>query len=124
MRHVLVSLGAVAVLCAAVVLPAEGQSSRGSGSQADVVAAAFTAEVTGKVQSVDPSSGVMTLQTVDGPVSVRFPPPAVQAIKPGDTVTVAFGLVKPPPSASPQTSPGSSGSGSSGSGSSGSGSTK
>jgi hypothetical protein len=31
------------------------------------------------------------MQTVDGPVTVRFPPPAVAAIKPGDTVTVPSG---------------------------------
>jgi hypothetical protein len=63
-------------------LPAGGQP-RQATPQADVVAAAFTAEVTGKVQKVDPQT------------------------KPGDTVTVAFGLVKEPPSASPPTSPGS-----------------
>jgi hypothetical protein len=113
MRHVIVSLGALGALVTAAVLPLDAQTSRPGGqpaapkAQADVVAAAFSAEVTGKVQNVDPSSGVLTLQTVDGPINVRFPPPAVQAIKPGDTVTVAFGLVKPPPAASPPTSPGS-----------------
>jgi hypothetical protein len=59
------------------------------------------------VQNVDPQTGVLTLQTTDGPVNVRFPTAVVQTIKPGDTVTVAFGLVKEPPSASPPTSPGS-----------------
>jgi hypothetical protein len=85
-----------------------GQQGQRSPSSGDVIAAAFTAEVTGKVQNVDPQSGVLTLQTADGPVNVKFPPPAVQAIKPGDIVTVAFGLVKPPPSASPSGSSGSS----------------
>jgi hypothetical protein len=111
MRHVVVSLAMVAAVATAAVLPAQGQTTSQSGSssrgaQAEVVAAAFSAEVTGKVQTVDPSTGVLTLQTVDGPINVRFPPPAVQAIKPGDQVTVAFGLVKQPPAATP--SPGSS----------------
>jgi anti-sigma-K factor RskA len=106
MRHLIGSLAATVVLAVAVTLPAYGQQSQPT-PQGDVVAAAFTAEVTGKVQKVDPQTGALTLQTVDGPVNVRFPAAAVQTIKPGDTVTVAFGLVKAPPSASPPTSPGS-----------------
>jgi len=106
MKHVIGSLAAALTLALALTLPAHGQQ-RQATPQAEVVAAAFTAEVTGKVQNVDPQSGVLTLQTTDGPVNVRFPAAAVQTIKPGDTVTVAFGLVKEPPSASPPTSPGS-----------------
>jgi len=106
MKHVIGSLAAALTLALALTLPAHGQQ-RQATPQAEVVAAAFTAEVTGKVQNVDPQSGVLTLQTTDGPVNVRFPTAAVQTIKPGDTVTVAFGLVKEPPSASPPTSPGS-----------------
>jgi Cu/Ag efflux protein CusF len=96
-------------LATANVTPVFAQSSTAPGSSGssspNVIAAAFTAEVTGEVKSVDPQSGMMTLQTVDGPVNVRFPAAAVKAIKPGDQVTVAFGLLKPPPSASPQTAP-------------------
>jgi Flp pilus assembly protein TadG len=106
MKHVIGTLAAALTLALALSLPAYGQQ-RQATPQAEVVAAAFTAEVTGKVQNVDPQSGVLTLQTTDGPVNVRFPAAAVQTIKPGDTVTVAFGLVKEPPSASPPTSPGS-----------------
>jgi len=106
MKHVIGSLAAALTLALAITVPADGQQ-RQATPQADVVAAAFTAEVTGKVQNVDPQTGVLTLQTTDGAVNVRFPPAAVQTIKPGDTVTVAFGLVKEPPSASPSTSPGS-----------------
>ena len=109
MKYIVASLAAMTAFGIAV-MPAGAQSSRsGQPGQtpADVVAAAFTAEVTGKVEKVDPASGMLTLSTVDGPVNVRFPPPAVQAIQPGDQVTVAFGLVKAPPAASPPTSPGS-----------------
>ena len=106
MKHVIGSLAAALTLALAITVPAYGQQ-RQATPQADVVAAAFTAEVTGQVQNVDPQTGVLTLQTTDGAVNVRFLPAAVQTIKPGDTVTVAFGLVKEPPSASPSTSPGS-----------------
>jgi hypothetical protein len=47
----------------------------------------------------------LVLETVEGPVNVKFPSDAVQGIKQGDIVTVSVGLVKPPPSASPQTAP-------------------
>jgi hypothetical protein len=105
MKHVMLSVAAGLALATVVAMPALGQQPR---SSSEVVAARFTTEVTGQVQAVDPSSGMLRLQTVDGPVTVRFPPPAVAAIQPGDTVTVAFGLVKPPPSASPpSSSPGS-----------------
>lgn len=113
--QVTLSLAAALALATVSALPAGAQQSQQAppsqqAPQAEVVAAAFTAEVTGQVQSVDHQSGMLMLQTVDGPVNVRFPPAAVQAVKPGDQVTVAFGLVKQPPSASPPTSPGSSGS--------------
>lgn len=111
MKYIVASLAAMTAFAIAV-MPAGAQSSRSGepgqkSTPAEVVAAAFTGEVTGKVEKVDPASGMLTLSTVDGPVNVRFPPPAVQAIQPGDQVTVAFGLVKAPPSASPPTSPGS-----------------
>lgn len=108
MRHVTLSLAAALALATMAALPAYAQQSQPApqpGPQPDVVASAFTVEVTGQVQSVDHQSGRLVLQTVDGPVNVRFPAPAVQAINPGDQVTVAFGLVTPPPSASPPTSP-------------------
>jgi hypothetical protein len=104
MRRVTLSLAAALALTTVAALPAYAQQSQPA-PQPDVVASAFTVEVTGQVESVDHQSGMLVLQTVDGPVNVRFPAPAVQAIKPGDQVTVAFGLVKPPPSASPPTSP-------------------
>jgi len=106
MRHVIAVLAATLAVVTSAVLPAHGQQPQ-QAPQSEVVTAAFTAEVTGQVQTVDPRSGMLTLKTVDGPVNVRFPAAAVQGIKPGDQVTVAFGIVKEPPSASPSTSPGS-----------------
>ena len=57
------------------------------------------------MKSVNEKSGKLVLETAEGPVSIKFPPEAVQGIKKGDAVTVSIGLVKPAPSASPQTSP-------------------
>jgi hypothetical protein len=85
------------------VSSAHGQAR--SGSQSEVVASAFSAEVTGTVKSVNQKSGKLVVETADGQVNVMFPPDAVQGIKKGDPVTISVGLVKPPPSASPQTSP-------------------
>ena len=107
MQHVILSF-VVLALVMVTALPA-GAQQPSAAPRSEVIAAAFTTEVTGKVQAVDPQTGMLTMQTTDGPVNVRFPPPAVATVKPGDTVTVAFGLVKQPPSASPPsgTSPGS-----------------
>ena len=65
----------------------------------------------------------MTITTIDGPISVRFPPTTVQHVKQGNQVTVMIGLVESnAPSASPGTKPGASpGAGTSGSGSTGGG---
>jgi hypothetical protein len=83
-----------------------------TGSSDEIVASAFSTQVTGTVKSVDPGSGKLVLDTPDGAVNVTFPGPAIQGIKVGDPVTIAFGIVKPSPSTSPdtgssQTSPGS-----------------
>jgi len=84
----------------------QSQQGRGDGQDA-VVASAFTAQVTGRVTSVDPQSGKLSLETPDGQVNVRFPPPAVAHVKTGDTVTVAVGLMEQSPAASPSTGAGS-----------------
>lgn len=84
----------------------QSQQGRGDGHDA-VVASAFTAQVTGRVTSVDPQSGKLSLETPDGQVNVRFPPPAVAHVKTGDTVTVAVGLMEQSPAASPSTGAGS-----------------
>ena len=78
-----------------------GQSQRGQNQQDRIIASSFTAQVTGKVTSVDPQSGKLALDTPDGEVNVRFPPPAVAHVKTGDMVTVAVGLMEQNPSASP-----------------------
>ena len=102
MKQRSVALVATVVMLSASVTAAHGQA---RSSQPGVVAAAFTAEITGNVTSVDPESGKLVLDTVDGPVNVVFPADAVQGIKVGDQVTVSVALIKPPPSASPPTSP-------------------
>jgi hypothetical protein len=48
---------------------AQGQQAPG-GLQPEVVVAAFSAEITGTVKSVNPKSGKLVLDTVDGPVNV------------------------------------------------------
>ena len=104
MKRFSLMLIALAAMLSMLLPAAHGQQSR-SGSQPEIVASAFSAEVTGTVKSVSPKSGKLVLETADGPVNVKFPAEAVQGIKKGDQVTVAVGLVKPPPSASPQSSP-------------------
>jgi hypothetical protein len=66
-----VALVATVAMLSASVTAAHGQAR--SGSQSKVVAAAFSAEVTGNVKSVDRKSGKLVLDTVDGPVNVTFP---------------------------------------------------
>ena len=115
MQNATLSVVAALALATAAALPVQAQQTQ-QGDKPEVVAKAFTAEVTGQVESVDARTGTLRLQTVDGPMTIRFPPAAVQGITKRDPVTVAFGIVKPAPSASPQTSPGA-GSSSPGSGS-------
>jgi len=104
MKRVTGALLTIVAILSVLVTSAQGQPAR-SGTSAEVVAAAFSAEITGTVKSVNQKSGKLVLDTVDGPVNVKFPAEAVQGIKTGDQVTVSVGLVKPAPSASPQTSP-------------------
>ncbi len=102
----------LALVVALAATPAVAQS--GATGSAPVAASAFTAQVSGDVVKVDHSSGLLTVTTADGQVNVKFPPAAVQTIKPGDHVTVAFGLVQEP-AASPPSGGAGSGSGSGGS---------
>jgi ferric-dicitrate binding protein FerR (iron transport regulator) len=104
MKQVSLLLIMILTLVGAVVTLAHGQQTRG-GSQPEVIASGFSAEVTGTVKNVDQKSGKLVLDTAAGPVNVLFPAEAVQGIKSGDQVTVSVALIKPPPSASPQTSP-------------------
>ena len=104
MKRVSLAPIAIVAMLSVFVASAHGQQSR-SGSQPEVIASAFAAEVTGTVKNVNEKSGKLVLDTAEGPVNVKFPAEAVQGIKKGDQVTVSVGLVKPPPSASPQSSP-------------------
>ena len=104
MKRVGLVLVAIVVMLSGLGATAHGQRSR-SGSQAEVVASEFAAEVSGTVKNVNEKSGKLVLDTAEGPVNVKFPAEAVHGIKKGDQVTVSVGLVKPPPSASPQGSP-------------------
>jgi ferric-dicitrate binding protein FerR (iron transport regulator) len=93
----------IVVVLSLLVSSAHGQAR--SGPRSEVVASAFSAEVTGTVKSVNEKSGKLVVETAEGQVNVKLPPDAVQGIKKGDPVTISVGLVKAPPSASPQTSP-------------------
>jgi ferric-dicitrate binding protein FerR (iron transport regulator) len=98
------SLASVVIVVVLSLLVSSAHGQARSGSQAEVVASAFSAEVTGTVKSVNDKSGKLVVETAEGQVNVKLPPDAVQGIKEGDPVTISVGLVKPPPSASP-TSP-------------------
>ncbi len=112
-RYVLT--GVLAAGLAAPALPAVAQApSPSTADQAqnpqrrtteEISEHAFMARVTGRVTSVDPQSGKLTLDTVDGPMTVRFPPRALANVKQGDQVTVGVGLMEESPAASPSTSP-------------------
>ncbi len=90
--------------------PQQGSQAQSSQTNPDLLASQFTATVTGQAEKVDQQSGKLTLRTPDGPISVRFPPVALQNVKPGDQVTVAIGLLEQnsQPAASPNTNPDSS----------------
>jgi hypothetical protein len=81
----------------------QGQRQQQQLQQNQIIASGFTAQATGKVTSIDQQSGKLTLQTPDGPMTVRFPPPAVAHVKKGDMVTVGVGLIEQNPAASPRT---------------------
>ena len=104
MKRVSPAVIASVAMLGVFVASGHGQQSGGK-SPAEVVASAFSAEVTGTVKNVNEKSGKMVLDTADGPVNVTFPAEAVQGIKKGDQVTVSVALIKPPPSASPQSAP-------------------
>jgi hypothetical protein len=73
----------------------------------DVDRIAYTASISGEVTEIDQDSGMLVVSTDDGPVSVHFPPDAVQKVKVGDRVTVAFGITvdSDDAAASPPTEP-------------------
>lgn len=98
-------LAAIVVVVVLSLIVSSAYAQARSGSQSEVVASAFSAEVTGTVKSVSQKSGKLVVETPEGQVNVKLPPDAVQGIKKGDPVTLSVGLVKPPPSASPQTPP-------------------
>ena len=77
MKRVSLVLIAIAVVLSGFVASAQGQRYQ-SGSQPEVVAAAFAAEVTGTVKNVSDKSGKLVLDTDDGPVNVKLPTEAVQ----------------------------------------------
>jgi ferric-dicitrate binding protein FerR (iron transport regulator) len=104
MKRASFALIAIVAMLSVFVVSAHGQQSRPR-SRPEVIASGFAAEVTGTVKNVNERSGKLVLDTADGPVNVKFPAEAVQGIKKGDQVTVSVGLVKPPPSASPQSPP-------------------
>jgi hypothetical protein len=72
MKQVSLSLIMVLTMVGVVMTVAHGQQTR-SGSHAEVVASAFSAEVTGTVKNVNQKSGKLVLETADGPVNVVFP---------------------------------------------------
>lgn len=90
--------------------PQQGNQGQSNQAHPNLLASQFTATVTGQAEKVDQQSGKLTLSTPDGPISVRFPPVALQNVKPGDQVTVAIGLLEEnnQPAASPNTNPSSS----------------
>jgi hypothetical protein len=44
--------------------------------------------MTGTVTMIDHTTGMMTLKTMEGELKLHFPPPTIQKLKEGDTITV------------------------------------
>ena len=44
--------------------------------------------MTGTVTMIDHKTGMMTLKTAEGDLMLHFPPPTVQKLKEGETITV------------------------------------
>ena len=44
--------------------------------------------MTGTIAMIDHTTGMLTLKTAEGDLQLHFPPPTVQTLKQGDTITV------------------------------------
>jgi hypothetical protein len=63
----------------------------GSG-EAQTPAAASTHTMDGKVTKVDAKKGWVDVKTPEGSMKLHFPPPALDSVKAGDSVTIELGM--------------------------------
>jgi hypothetical protein len=50
--------------------------------------------MTGTITMIDHTTGMLTLKTSEGDLKLHFPPPTVQKLKEGDTITVHLSYSK------------------------------
>jgi hypothetical protein len=75
-----------------VVAAAIALATVGAGEAQTPAAAATTHTMDGKVTKVDAKKGWVDVKTPEGSMKLHFPPPALDAVKTGDSVTVELGM--------------------------------
>jgi uncharacterized membrane protein len=86
-----------AVVAAAVALAAVG------GGQTPASAATDKHTMEGTVTKVDAKKGWVDVKTAEGSMKLHFPPPALDGVKAGDSVTIELGMSASPGGAMPKT---------------------
>jgi hypothetical protein len=74
------------VFAAAIALATVGAG------EAQTPAAAGTHTMDGKVTKVDAKKGWVDVKTPEGSMKLHFPPPALDSVKAGDSVTIELGM--------------------------------
>ena len=64
----------------------------GVGEAQTPAAAAGTHTMDGKVTKVNPKKGWVDVKTPEGSMKLHFPPPALDGVKTGDSVTIELGM--------------------------------
>jgi hypothetical protein len=64
----------------------------GAGQAQTPAVAADNHTMDGKVTKVDPKKGWIDVKTPEGSMKLHFPPPALDGVKAGDSVTVELGM--------------------------------
>jgi hypothetical protein len=75
------------VVAAAIALAAVG-----AGEAQTTAAAAGKHTMDGKVTKVDAKRGWVDVKTPEGSMKLHFPPPALDGVKTGDSVTIELGM--------------------------------
>ena len=94
MRNSLMSAAVAAAIALAAVGGAEAQTP---------ASAAGKHTMDGKVTKVDAKKGWVDVKTSEGSMKLHFPPPALDGVKAGDSVTVELGMSASTSGAMPKT---------------------
>ena len=75
-----------------VVAAAIALATVGAGEAQSPAAAASKHTMDGKVTKVDAKRGWVDVKTPEGSMKLHFPPPALNSVKAGDSVTIELGM--------------------------------